>query len=113
MSDALSSIYPNTSQLTDEERALQREYRRLHWEIADLKKAAGVAQDKQRAAEADSHRNKLRAKCAEKSLSVLEQDAHRMRWLKEIGSEAALALLKRWETDQWDVVIDKARGAIR
>jgi hypothetical protein len=92
---------------------MQREFRRLHQEISELKKKAGVAHDLQRVAEKRAHDLKLRARVAEGSLSVLEQDAHRFRWLKKIGCDAAIAIVKRWETDQWDTVIDKARGHIR
>jgi hypothetical protein len=92
---------------------MQRQFRNLHWEISELKKKAGVALDLQRKAEKQSHDNKLRARTAENSLKVLEQDAHRFRWLKTLTCEEAVDLLKRWETDQWDHILDKARGHIR
>ena len=92
---------------------MQLEFNRLHREISNLKRKYGVAHDKLVVAEARSHDLKLRAKSAENCLRVLEQDAHRFRWLKKIGSEAAVAVLKPWETDAWDHVVDKARGHFR
>lgn len=111
----VSNLAPtlNSAKVTTIDADMQRQFRTLHWEISDLKKKANIALEKQREAEKSSHDNKLRARCAEKSLAVLEQDAHRFRFLKKIGCEAAMGLLKRWETDIWDDKIDKARGAIR
>jgi hypothetical protein len=104
MSAPTETPYPADVQLT---------FRKLHREISNLKKKYGIAHDKLVIAEARSHDLKLRAKSAQNGLSVLEQDAHRFRWLKKVGSEAAVALLKPWETDVWDHVVDKARGHIR
>ena len=92
---------------------MEKQWRIICRDLAEMKKKYAIAHDKLVLAEAKSHDNKLRAKGAENSLKVLEQDAHRFRWLKKIGSEAAIAVLKPWETDTWDHVVDKARGHIQ
>ena len=96
-----------------EKQQMEREYQRLHRELSQAKRKAGVAHDQRIIAISQAAELRIRCKVAENSLKVLEQDAHRFRWLKKIGSEAAIAVLKKWETDAWDHVVDKARGHIR
>lgn len=96
-----------------EKRQMEREHLKLVREISTLKKKCHVAQEQKALADHRSAENTHKAKSARNCLKVLEQDAHRFRWLKKIGCEEAIGVLKRWETDYWDHIIDKARGHIR
>lgn len=86
---------------------MQIEWRKLMRQVSSLSKKQSIARDRLLIADARAHDLKLRAKSAEKSLSVLEPDAHRYRYLKKIGSEKALAILESYLPDIWDEIIDR------
>lgn len=86
---------------------LQRQWHNMACELAEAKKKAAIALDLKRQAEIRAHDLKLRCKSAEGSLKELGPDAHRYRWMKKNGCEYTLGLLRRWEVDMWDEMIDK------
>ena len=93
-----------------DEKTMQEEFHKLHWEISRLKKKAGIAHDQRTVAIAQAAELRTRCKIAERGLQALEEDAKRYRFLKRLGCEPALEIIKCWETDVWDEKIDKARG---
>ena len=108
-----ASSLENSAEWGVEKRQMERDYLRLHRELSAAKKKAGIAHDQRIVAISQAAELRIRCRVAENGLKVLEQDAHPFRWLKKIGSDAAVAVLKPWETDAWDHVVDRARGHIR
>lgn len=92
---------------------MEKQFKRMARDLNTARSRALHAHDKMIADQTRAHDLKLRARAAENSVSALQQDAMRYRWLKKNGCEYTLGLLRRWETDIWDDKIDKARGAIR
>lgn len=88
---------------------MQRQWSKMARELSTLKKKYNIAHEERIVAIAKAAELKHRAKTAEGNLKRLEVEARRYLFLKSIGSEAALAMLKPWETDGWDLVIDKNR----